>query len=154
MRILDVCCGSRMFWYDKHEPHTTYCDIRQYKKDLPSGHHIDVDPDVVADFRSLPFADCAFDNVIFDPPHLLHAGPKSWLRAKYGVLNTKTWKNDLKQGFDECQRVLKPTGTLVFKWNDDQVPFSKITEVFGQQPIYGDRRGKTRWVVFIKKGSN
>lgn len=24
MKILDVCCGSKMFWYDKHEPHTTY----------------------------------------------------------------------------------------------------------------------------------
>lgn len=29
MRILDVCCGSRMFWYDKHELHTTYMDIRK-----------------------------------------------------------------------------------------------------------------------------
>lgn len=27
MKILDVCCGSRMFWYDKQEPHTTYMDI-------------------------------------------------------------------------------------------------------------------------------
>lgn len=29
MKILDVCCGSKMFWYDKHEPHTTYMDIRK-----------------------------------------------------------------------------------------------------------------------------
>lgn len=29
MKILDVCCGSRMFWYDKEEPHTTYMDIRK-----------------------------------------------------------------------------------------------------------------------------
>lgn len=29
MKILDVCCGSRMFWYDKKEPHTTYMDIRK-----------------------------------------------------------------------------------------------------------------------------
>ena len=28
-RILDACCGSRMFWFDKAEPHTTYMDIRQ-----------------------------------------------------------------------------------------------------------------------------
>ena len=28
MKILDVCCGSKMFWYDKHEPNTTYMDIR------------------------------------------------------------------------------------------------------------------------------
>lgn len=29
MKILDVCCGSKMFWYDKQEPHTTYMDIRK-----------------------------------------------------------------------------------------------------------------------------
>lgn len=27
MKILDVCCGSKMFWYDKQEAHTTYMDI-------------------------------------------------------------------------------------------------------------------------------
>lgn len=31
MKILDVCCGSRMFWYDKHEEHTTYMDVRKYE---------------------------------------------------------------------------------------------------------------------------
>ena len=29
MKILDVCCGSKMFWYDKQEPHTAYMDIRK-----------------------------------------------------------------------------------------------------------------------------
>ena len=29
MKILDMCCGSKMFWYEKHEPHTTYMDIRK-----------------------------------------------------------------------------------------------------------------------------
>ena len=24
IRILDACCGSKMFWFDKAEPHTTY----------------------------------------------------------------------------------------------------------------------------------
>lgn len=28
MKILDVCCGSRMFWFNKQEKHTTYMDIR------------------------------------------------------------------------------------------------------------------------------
>lgn len=26
--ILDACCGSRMFWFDKEEEHTIYGDIR------------------------------------------------------------------------------------------------------------------------------
>ncbi|MDU1488408.1 class I SAM-dependent methyltransferase, partial [Ligilactobacillus animalis] len=67
MKILDACCGSRMFWYDKQEEHTTYMDVRKYYEELPSGHVIDVDPDVQADFRSIPFDDETFDLVVFDP---------------------------------------------------------------------------------------
>lgn len=26
--ILDACCGSRMFWFDKHNPAVTYMDKR------------------------------------------------------------------------------------------------------------------------------
>ena len=26
--ILDFCCGSRMFWFDKENPHTLFTDIR------------------------------------------------------------------------------------------------------------------------------
>ena len=29
IKILDACCGSRMFWFDKNEKHTTFMDIRQ-----------------------------------------------------------------------------------------------------------------------------
>ncbi|MGF3083217.1 SAM-dependent methyltransferase, partial [Streptococcus pyogenes] len=24
LKILDACCGSRLFWFDKNEPHTTF----------------------------------------------------------------------------------------------------------------------------------
>ena len=58
---------------------------------------------------------------MFDPPHLIRAGKTSWLAKKYGRLNQETWQDDLRRGFDECQRVMKPTGTLVFKWNEDQI---------------------------------
>lgn len=154
MKILDVCCGSRMFWYDKCEPHTIYMDIRKYYEELPSGHVIDVDPDVQADFRSIPFDDNTFDLVVFDPPHLIYAGPNSWLIKKYGKLNKDTWPEDLKRGFDECRRVLKPNGTLIFKWNEDQIKFRDVLKAVGQRPIFGDRRSKTRWSVFLKGGQN
>jgi len=26
--ILDMCCGSRMFWLDKADPRAVFCDIR------------------------------------------------------------------------------------------------------------------------------
>ncbi|WP_304653314.1 class I SAM-dependent methyltransferase [uncultured Ligilactobacillus sp.] len=150
MKILDVCCGSRMFWYDKREPHTTYMDIRRHHEELPTGHVIDVDPDIQADFRSIPFEDDTFDLVVFDPPHLIYAGPNSWLAKKYGKLDKESWPEDLKHGFDECRRVLKPSGTLIFKWNEDQIKFSDVIKVFGQKPILGDQRSKTRWSIFLK----
>ena len=46
-------------------------------------------------------------------------------------------------------RVLKPSGVLLFKWNEDQIKIKDVFVVFGQQPILGDKRSKTRWSVFI-----
>ena len=85
-----------------------------------------------------------------DPPHLIHVGANSWLVKKYGKLNKDTWKQDLKQGFEECMRVLKGNGVLLFKWNEEQIKTKEVFEVFGQQQILGDKRSKTRWSVFIK----
>ena len=135
MKILDVCCGSKMFWYDKEEPHTTFMDIRDEVltyTDRNDVRKVEVNPDIVADFRNIPFADNSFDLVVFDPPHLIHAGANSWLVEKYGKLNKDTWKQDLKQGFDECMRVLKPNGTMLFKWNEEQIKTKDIFETFGQ----------------------
>ena len=154
MKILDVCCGSKMFWYDKEESHTTYMDIRGEVltyTDRDVVREVKINPDLVADFRDIPFADDSFDLVVFDPPHLIHVGDNSWLAKKYGKLDKNTWSQDLKLGFDECMRVLKPNGTMLFKWNEEQIKTKDVFEVFGQQPILGDKRSKTRWSVFIKK---
>ena len=153
MKILDVCCGSRMFWFNKQEKHTTYMDIRNeilHYKDRHLERTVEINPDIVGDFRNIPFSDSSFDLVVFDPPHLIHGGANSWLVKKYGKLNKDTWKQDLKQGFEECMRVLKGNGVLLFKWNEEQIKTKEVFEVFGQQPILGDKRSKTRWSVFIK----
>lgn len=89
-KVLDVCCGSRMFWFDKQNPITTFMDIREYYEELDSGHVINVAPDVIGDFRNMPFDDNTYDLVVFDPPHLLRAGLNSWLAKKYGKLNLNT----------------------------------------------------------------
>ncbi len=52
-----------------------------------------------------------------------------------------------KKGFDECMRVLEPDGLLIFKWNEQQIPFSKVLKIFEEKPLLGDQRGMTRWVV-------
>lgn len=157
--ILDACCGGRMFWFDKHNPHCCYVDIRQFdkkviwrSKDGSEVREFEVHPDIVADFQHLPFPDRHFYHVVFDPPHLVQAGETSWLAAHYGRL-TGDWRQMLKNGFNECMRVLKPYGTLVFKWNEEDVKLSEILQLFDTQPLYGHRSGKagkTHWLVFMK----
>lgn len=148
-KILDACCGSRMFWFDKENPDVTFMDCRQYYEGLPTGHVINVKPDIVGDFRDMPFDDNEFDMVVFDPPHLIHAGENSWLAKKYGRLD-ELWPEDIRQGFAECMRVLRTSGTLIFKWNEDQVKLSDVLEAIGEQPLFGNKRSKTHWLVFIK----
>ena len=148
-KILDACCGSRMFWFDKQNPNVTFMDIRRHYEELETGHVIDVDPDIVGDFRNMPFEDDAFDMVVFDPPHLIHAGENSWLAKKYGKLD-ELWPEDIRQGFAECMRVLKPNGSLIFKWNEDQISLQEVLAAIGDQPLFGNKRSKTHWLVFMK----
>jgi SAM-dependent methyltransferase len=148
-RILDATCGSRMIWFDKDNPDALYMDNRQLTTTLCDGRTLNIHPDVIADFRAMPFPDESFYLVVFDPPHLVRAGKNSWLAQKYGVLS-EDWKNDIAQGFAECMRVLKPNGTLVFKWNEDQVSLCEVLKAIGQKPLFGNRRAKTHWLVFMK----
>ena len=149
-QILDVCCGSRMFYYDKQNENTIYGDCREHESILSDGRKLVVKPEIIFDFKNLPFEDEVFNLVIFDPPHLSQGGEKSWLVQKYGKLNKDTWQEDIKQGFEECFRVLKQNGTLVFKWNEEQILFSEVIKLAPQMPLLGDKRGRTRWTVFYK----
>lgn len=85
-RILDPCCGSRMFWFDKNNPDVEYCDIRELHTTLCDGRSLDISPDTFADFTDLPFKDESFWHVVFDPPHMITLGENSWMAKKYGVL--------------------------------------------------------------------
>ena len=53
--ILDACCGSRMFWFDKKNPLTLFVDIRDEEHVLCDGRDLKVHPDLIADFTNLPF---------------------------------------------------------------------------------------------------
>lgn len=126
-------------------------DCRELEDTLCDGRKLEIKPDIIADFRNIPFNDNTFSMVVFDPPHLLKVGESSWLAKKYGKLSD-TWPQDLKQGFDECMRVLKPYGTLIFKWNEQQIKLSEVLECFSYKPIFGNRRADTHWLVFMKVG--
>lgn len=138
-----------MFWFDKENEDVLYMDNRQLNTTLCDGRTLNVNPDVVADFRDMPFDDESFYLVVFDPPHLIRAGDDSWLAKKYGKLD-ELWPIDIRQGFNECMRVLKKNGTLIFKWNEDQVLLSEVLGAIDYKPLFGNRRSKTHWLVFMK----
>ena len=100
--ILDACCGSRMFWFDKKNPLALFADIRDEEYILCDGRNLKVHPDIVSDFTDMPFLDKSFKLVVFDPPHLLKVGQNSWLAKKYGKL-PEDWPRVIKKGIDECQ---------------------------------------------------
>ena len=149
-KILDACCGSKIFWFDKNNKNTIYMDIREYEDILCDGRKLEIKPDIIGDFRSIPFKDKTFKLVIFDPPHLMKVGIKSWLAKKYGKLNPDTWKQDLKKGFNECMRVLDNYGVLIFKWNEEQIKLKEILRLINYNPLFGNKRAKTHWLVFFK----
>lgn len=158
--ILDACCGSRMMWFDRANKRAVFGDRRAEILTVPDRSHgkadgvraVVIQPDAQFDFRALPFPDHAFKLVAFDPPHLVRAGTRSWLAAKYGKLSAD-WREDLRQGFAECFRVLQPEGTLVFKWNETQVPLREVLALTPYAPLFGNttgRRDRTHWLVFMK----
>ena len=149
-KILDACCGSKMFWFDKENEETIFMDNRRIDTKLCDGRRLIIKPDIVADFKDMPFEDNTFYLVIFDPPHLKQAGKNSWLAKKYGTLDKQTWPQDIRQGFNECMRVLKPNGTLIFKWNEEQIKLKDILKVIEYKPLFGNKRAKTHWLVFMK----
>jgi ubiquinone/menaquinone biosynthesis C-methylase UbiE len=157
--VLDACCGSRMFWFDKSDERGLFVDKRQEAHILKdasskSGHReLNVNPDLVADFTHLPFPDSSFALVIFDPPHLVGNGKSGWLAKKYGKLEGP-WRDDIQKGFSECFRVLRPEGTLIFKWNERDIPVSQILELTTERPLIGNRCGRSaqsHWLVFLKQ---
>ena len=79
--------------------------------------------------------------------------PENSAYNKYGYLEKETWQDDLRKGFAECFRVLKPDGVLVFKWNECHIPLKEILPLAPKPPLFGQRGGrsyKTHFIVFIK----
>ncbi|MGE9267446.1 MAG: SAM-dependent methyltransferase [Verrucomicrobiales bacterium] len=156
--VLDACCGSRMFWFNKKDDRALFFDQRKERhtlKDASSkggSRELVIAPDIIGDFTDLPFSDSLFSLVIFDPPHLQRNGSTGWMGKKYGTLKDG-WPEMLREGFAECFRVLKPEGVLIFKWCSTEIPLSKILELTPERPLIGHKSGKqqrTHWVTFLK----
>jgi SAM-dependent methyltransferase len=113
-RILDATVNQGRFWRGSSRP-VTGMDIN------PS-----YQPDVVGDNRAMPFADEAFDVVVYDPPHLPNQGKdrvKDFTR-RFGLGE----KSPAENGYNfshlyppfmaEAYRVLRPEGILFCKIAD------------------------------------
>lgn len=154
--VLDVCCGPRSFWFDKHDDRALFVDKRRethaidYAPSTKGRSPIVVDPDVLADFTALPFDDESFSIVVFDPPHATRSKALGFVTKRYGVLSGD-WRTMLAHGFRECFRVLKSGGALVFKWGENDVVVSEVLALSPHRPLFGHKTSKTTvWAVFIK----
>jgi len=158
-KVLDVCCGPKGMWFDKHDERALYLDRRCEDYDIspnaayPNGGTLRIRPDIIGDFTDIKQPDNSFWHIVFDPPHIPQKNPTALLTKQYGSLSGE-WRDMLRQGFKECFRVLKPNGTLIFKWNECRVPIKEILELTEVKPLYGHKSGKkmqTHWVAFIKE---
>lgn len=160
--VLDATAGGRTIWYDgnKDRDDVLYIDIREE----PPGFHgqegrtYAVMPDEVQDFRDLPYENNCFNLIIWDPPHIETPSGMEKLTGviekKYGALHAETWQGDIRKGAEELWRVLKPGGTLVFKFSDYSVGFKEVISLFPHPPLCGTTTKKnnteTRWFTFYK----
>jgi SAM-dependent methyltransferase len=157
--VLDVCCGPRMMWYDKDDARAIYIDERDEDIETnpnaayKNGKTFRIRPTIRGTFAAIPLPNDSFWHVVFDPPHLKAIDdPRSLMRVQYGQL-FPGWQDLLRQGFAECFRVLKPNGTLIFKWCEYDVPVSEVLALTPEKPLYGHRSGKqskTHWIAFLK----
>lgn len=155
--ILDVCCGNREFWFDKKQTNTIYMDNRQeekgFREDRPNK---EIQPDLLADFRCLPFSDKSFRLVVMDPPHIIATGPLFRMTKSYGWLEQDEWWDDIRKGVSECWRVLEDLGTLIFKWNEASIKRADVLNAIGRDPLFGHSvlsKIGTHWFCFLKNDS-
>lgn len=89
---------------------------------------------------SVSFSGVGISLVVFDPPHISRDSSTGIIAKKYGKLR-KEWREDVRNGFQECLRVLRPGGFLNFKWSEAEIPLAEVTPLFPIRPMYYQRQG-------------
>ena len=140
-----------MLWFEKNYPDALYMDKTPRSK-RSSSHRPNwcCVPDIVADFRKMPFQENTFDLVVFDPPHA-NISLTSQIGIEYGSLNGLA---EVRDGFHECMRVVRPRGVVIFKWADVKYSVREVLDAIDYLPLFGHttgKSGKTKWLCFIKE---
>lgn len=153
--ILDACCSGRQIWFQKCQKNAVFMDIRQESKGvIKLQPNWSIEPDIVGDYRQMPFADKSFKLVVWDVPHTLGKKISGIIQMKYGILDKDTYAKDLQQGFNEIMRILDDYGVLEFKYADVTVPVKEILDLFPIKPLFGTVTKKgvnnTYWFCFMK----
>lgn len=151
--ILDACCGGRHWWIDKDNKNTIYMDIRSEPKGtIKLQTNWSVEPDIISSYDNMPFDDNSFNLIAWDIPHKLK-NDSGIISKKYGFLG-ENWKETTAKGFNECYRVLKDKGVLIFKFNDLDISFKEVLSLFPVKPLFGTPTKKgvnnTAFFVFMK----
>lgn len=149
MRILDMSAGNRAVWFDKAYRDAIYVDIRPQ-----------VNPDIVADTRSLPESvGKDFDLIVFDPPHM-RCGPASAMAKTYGLHTSEEIRVIVRESASEAHRVSRPDALMAFKWNNHDQSFHKILTLMDKwwEPLFGHKTAtrtkhssETQWVMLRRK---
>ncbi len=156
--VLDATCGSRAMWFNKNDERALFFDRRDETlllpkgKAWPNGGELHIHPDVQGNFTDMPFPDNTFTLVVFDPPHMEKLGEGSNLGKFYGKL-FGDWECELAKAFEECFRILRDNGILIFKWCSIEIPLSRVLALTPHAPMFGHNTGnhaKTHWCVFMK----
>ena len=104
-----------------------------------------VKPDTYMDFCNMPYKDNFFHVVIFDLAHLVDTGTGHW--KKHGK------SANIKDGFNECMRVLEPGGFLILRWYGKQNSLSMVLDVIKVKPLLIDQKGRKQILIFRKEGN-
>lgn len=150
MKILDLSAGHRAVWMNKNHPDCVYLDIRP-----------EMEPDIVCDTRSLPFAGGDIGLVVFDPPHV-NVGKNSNMAKYYGHHTLDEIKDVIRKTASEAHRVTKQEALMAFKWNDHDLKLVYVLSLMSDywEPLFGhwmrngpSARSQTYWVMLKRKGA-
>ena len=168
--ILDACCGPKMMYKGLHKQFSQdeiiFMDIRKghFFYDLEKKRPVNIEPDIMADLKHLPFRDSVFSLIMFDPPHG-DFSIKSFFCNIYGSLRPQEYITLLIWANIEFARVLKDDGYIFAKIHchdgRDKTAIRNFTNFKLLMTIELESRlykkgmkGITRWMLFVKRSAD